>query len=233
MSKEEKGITRREAIKKIGGITAGTVLGGMALINSPVKGNKKVLASSTTKEFPWPYTEIDPERARKLGHEGYYLGNCSSGAFYGILAALEEQAGEPYDQFPITPPDNLLHFGGGGVAGAGLTCGALLGASAAVNLVTDSKNANEIVAELISWYKEAEIPSDTSNEYAKNHEFLVDEYKSDEVLTQTVADSALCQDSVMNWMNETGESHGSSKRKERCARLTADVVAKAVELLNA
>ncbi|MFW6266016.1 MAG: C-GCAxxG-C-C family (seleno)protein [Halanaerobiales bacterium] len=233
MSDDKKLITRREALKKIGGVTAGSLLGGMALFNSTglKSGNSKVLASSGTDEFPWPYTEVDPERVRKLGHEGHYLGNCGSGAFYGVLAALEERVGEPFSSFQINPP-NMLHFGGGGMAGAGLTCGTLIGASAAVNLVAEPDKANEIVSELISWYKETPFPSDESNEYAQNHEFLVDDYHSDEELATTVADSALCQDSIMAWLDESGASHGSDEQLERCARLTGDVAAKAVELLN-
>lgn len=232
MSEEKKIITRREALKKIGGITAGSILGGMTLVNALNTKNNKVLASSATEQFPWSYKKVDPERVRKLGHEGYYLGNCSSGAFYGLLAALEEEVGEPYDSFPITPPNNMMQFGGSGVAGHGLTCGSLLGTAAAVNLVTESDKANEIVSELVNWYKETNFPSDRANEYAVNHEYLVDDYKSDKELTQTVANSALCEDSVMKWVDESGESYGSDKRKERCARLVGDVTAKAVELLN-
>ncbi|MFW5998634.1 MAG: C-GCAxxG-C-C family (seleno)protein [Halanaerobiaceae bacterium] len=232
MSEDKKLISRREALKKIGGYTAGSVLGGMTLVNALNSKNNKVLASENT-EHPWPYTKLDVEKVRKLGHEGYYLGNCGSGSFYGIISALEEKVGEPYDQIPFTPPANPLHFAGGGMVGTfGFTCGTLVGAAAAINLVTDSGEASEIISELIDWYKETEFPSDTANEYASNHEYLVDDYKSDEELVQTVADSAHCEDSVLTWMDASGEDHGSPKRAERCARLTGDVVAKAVELLN-
>ncbi|TVQ38955.1 MAG: C_GCAxxG_C_C family protein [Spirochaetaceae bacterium] len=83
----------------------------------------------------------------------------------------------------------------------GMCCGALLGAFAAVNLVTDSDRARTIVAELLEWYR-------------------------------TVAHSAFCKDSVINWMIESGYAHGNDQRKERCAKLTGDVAAKAVELLQ-
>lgn len=223
--RKSKRIDRRSALKKLGGVTAGAALGGMALANPA-----KVFAGENS-EFPWPYENLDVEKLRKLGHEGYYLGNCSSGAFYAIMSALDEKVGAPYDELPYTPPNNMMHFGGGGI-GQGMCCGALLGAFAAINQVQDSGTAKEIVADLMSWYKDAEIPTDISNEYGTNREFLVDEYHSDEYIEPTVADSAMCIDSVSTWMSETGIGHGDLRRKERCARLTGDVVAKAVELLN-
>ena len=225
MSEEKKKLNRRSALKKLGGMTAGAALGGMALANPA-----KVFAGENS-EFPWPYKELDVERVRKLGHEGYYLGNCASGSFYAIMSALDEKVGAPYDEFPYTPPDNMMHFGGSGM-GQGMCCGALLGSFTAINLLTDSETASELISELMSYYKDTELPTDTANEYGTNREYLVDEYHSDEEIAQTVADSAMCRDSVGTWMSETGISHGDLRRKERCSRLTGDIVAKAVELLN-
>ena len=52
------------------------------------------------------------------------------------------------------------------------------------------------------------------------------------VLPQSVSDSTLCHISVTKWCKESGYASGSSERSERCGRLTGDVAAKAVELLN-
>ncbi|MGM0415030.1 MAG: C-GCAxxG-C-C family (seleno)protein, partial [Bacillota bacterium] len=156
--KDKKKLDRRTALKKLGGITAGAAIGGMALANPG-----KVFAGESS-EFPWPYEKLDVEEVRKLGHKGHYLGNCSSGAFYAIMAALDEKVGSPYDQLPYTPPNNMMHFGGSGI-GQGMCCGALLGSFAAINMVQESGKAKEIIQELMSWYKEAEIPSETANEY--------------------------------------------------------------------
>lgn len=222
-------MSRRTALKALGGITAGVTLSGLGLA-APLKIQAQ--ESEQGDRHPWPYVKLDVEHLRKLGHQGYYLGNCSSGAFYAIMAALRDKVGAPYTTIPITPPNNMMHFGGGGI-GAGMCCGALLGAFAAVNTVAESGRAREIVAELLRWYKQEPFPSEISNRYGSNREFLVDDYLSDEVITQTVADSAMCEDSVIAWISETGVGYGDDKRKERCARLTGDVVAKAVELLNA
>ncbi|MDK2384835.1 MAG: hypothetical protein QI199_08565, partial [Candidatus Korarchaeota archaeon] len=45
--------------------------------------------------------------------------------------------------------------------------------------------------------------------------------------------SVLCHVSVSRWCVASGYASGSAERSERCGRLTGDVAAKAVELLNA
>lgn len=226
---EEKGkYSRRAALKALGGLTAGAAVTGLAWA-LPAKAYAE--QNGRGAQHPWPYARLDVEQVRKLGHKGYYLGNCSSGAFYAIMLPLQEAVGSPYTEIPIMPPGNMMHFGGGGI-GAGMCCGALLGAFAAVNLVTDSGSARTIVAALLEWYKTAPFPSDISNEYGRERKFLLDRVSSDEVIVQTVAHSAFCEDSVINWIIESGYTHGDDQRKERCARLTGDVAAKAVELLN-
>ena len=57
--------------------------------------------------------------------------------------------------------------------------------------------------------------------------------KSDEVLTQNACGSVLCHVSCTKWCEAAGVAINDVKRKERCARLTGDVAAKAAELLNA
>ena len=52
-------------------------------------------------------------------------------------------------------------------------------------------------------------------------------------LVTSVSDSPLCHASNAKWISRSGFGLASAERKERCARLTADVAAKAVELLNA
>ena len=132
----------------------------------------------------------------------------------------------------------MLAFGGGGVSGWGSHCGGLLGSSAAVNLV--SKDHGAIVGELTGWYTKFAFPSDMSNRYANNHEFLHKEfpakfkgkYKTDKVITSSVSGSPLCHASVTEWCNVAGYKAYSTERSERCARLTGDCAAKAAELLN-
>jgi hypothetical protein len=180
-------------------------------------------------EWPWPYAPLDVEMVRKLGHQGYYGGGCCYGAFWAIVEALKEAVGDPFDK---TIPD-MMRYGGGGVAGFGSLCGALNGAAAAIGLVSDRATQTALVQELMAWYAVTPFPSDISNQYAVNHEFLVEELKYDGALTQSVAGGNLCHMSVTNWCIEAGVAESDVQRAERCARLTGDVAAKAVELLNA
>ncbi len=179
-------------------------------------------------EWPWPYVKLDPEMIRKKGHLGYYKAHCCYGAFWAIVDSLREEIGFPFDQIPA----EMMIYGAGGAAGWGTLCGALNGAFAAINLVTDEGTCKKIVHELMGWYTETPLPTEISNQYASEHAFLVDKYKSDEVLAQSVAGSPLCHVSVTKWCQASGYPSGSPERSERCGRLTGDVAARAVELLN-
>lgn len=117
--------------------------------------------------------------------------------------------------------------------GYGTLCGALNGAAAAIQLVTDEETAAKVITEMLNWYATTALPTGTSSQYAVNHEFLVDELKAEEALHQNVAGNVLCNISVSKWSQVAGFASGSDERKERCARLAGDVAAKPVELLNA
>jgi hypothetical protein len=176
--------------------------------------------------WPWPYKKLDPEDIRKRAHKAYYDGGCCYGAFNAMVAALAEVIGEPYTMMP----SQMMYFGGGGGAGWGTLCGALNGAAAAISLVADRTSANTLVGELFGWYTEVKFPSDISNDYAVRQAFLVN--RNTQPLLQTVPGSVLCHASVSNWCTESGVKASAPERSERCARMTGDVAARAVELLN-
>lgn len=233
--------SRRDFIRRAGwGLAVATVtISGCApkevVKEVPVEVTREV-TKEVTKEVslvipasPWTYVKLDMETVRKKGHAKYYEGDCCFGAFAGIVEALQEVVGFPFTQVPM----KMMEFGAGGVAGWGTTCGSLIGASAAINLVTDKATAAKLVGELLAWYSQTPFPSQTSNKYAVEHAFLVKEYKSDKELPQSVSNSPLCHVSVTKWCQASGMASGSKERSERCGRLTGDVAAKAVELLNA
>jgi hypothetical protein len=170
---------------------------------------------------------LDVEEVRKKGHLGYYEAACCYGAFNAIISSLAEKIGEPYTNFPT----ELMKYGEGGVVGWGSLCGGLNGACAAIGLLA-GEHYKPLVNELVAWYTSTPIPSAISNQYAVNHEFLVSEYKSDKELPQSVSGSTLCHVSVTKWCKASGYASGSAERSERCGRLTGDVAARAVELLN-
>ncbi len=229
---DEKTISRRHFLVNAGTLATGFVTGvSIVGVTScapkeivkevPVEVIKEVVKE--TPNWPWPYAKLDPELVRKKGHFLCARGGCGYGGFAAIIEALREQVGFPYTQIPI----ELLYYGKGGVVALGSLCGALNGASAAITLVTSTYSG--LVLQLANWYTRFAFPSDLSNQYAKDRTFQMG---TDKVLVTSVANSLLCKDSIANWCKESGFSSGSSERTERCYRLTGDVAAQAVILLN-
>ena len=225
-------ITRKEFLSTAKTAIAAASVGaiGMAAVEASGQSRQMPLTAPTAAAippWPWPYRKLDTEDVRKRAHKAYYDGGCGYGAFSGLLGALIDVVGEP---FTLMPPQ-IMYFAGGGGAGWGTLCGALNGSATLINLVVDRTNANSIIGELFGWYTEAPFPSDISNDYAQRRVFLVN--RNDRALQQTQAGSPLCHASVSSWCTETHYAASSAERAERCARLTGDVAARAVELLNA
>jgi len=221
---KENKIARRAFLAQSGLVATGVGVGAVGLntVNDAKAGDKE-----NTPSWPWPYKELDVELVRKRGHQYYYKGGCMYGASGGLLSVLREEIGQPYTDFP----HDMMRYGGGGIAGWGTVCGSLNGACAMITLIA-GKSYGKITNELMAWYTTASFPSDAANNYAAQHEYLVNEYKTDVVLPTTVSNSPLCHVSVNTWCRETGFASGSKQRAERCARLTGDVAARAAELLN-
>lgn len=176
-------------------------------------------------------------------YHGYYAGGCCHGAYYGLMKHLAETAGAPFDKLPV---DTFGMFGGGGIAGYGSICGAVLGGVLTINSVvpnlstaglTDAqKNVrNRMMVELMRWYEAYAFPV-----YVPE---AVDALETGCTLGFTDANlpapqqvaprSHLCHASVTGWCVANGNvaSNGPDK-KARCARLTADVAGKVAAMLN-
>jgi len=224
--KEMKGksLLRREFFKQSGIIAGGVGLGaaGFSLVSHAEEQQQ-----AKVPEWPWPYATLDVEEVRKRAHLFYYKAGCMYATFGALITSLADKVGYPYTTIPI----DMARYGSGGVIGWGSVCGTLNGSSAVITLVV-GKEYSKVVNELLAWYTETPFPSDISNEYAKNHEFLVEKYKTDKVLPQTVSRSTLCHVSVNTWCKATEHASKSPERAERCGRMSADVAAKTVELLN-
>lgn len=143
-----------------------------------------------------------------------YVWGLRYGALEGIVGELREKVGHPY----TTLPTKMVIYGKGGVVGWGILCGALNGASAAINLVTE--DFGPVVSELLGWYTETSLPI-----YQPSNPQI-------EISTTSVSGSPMCHVSVTKWCDASGFTAISPERKERCARLTADVAKHAAELLN-
>jgi hypothetical protein len=221
--------SRREFIAK--SVKFGTVLTAGAVAATSVLNSMlpSQLSAQPTKihPWPWPYTKLDAEAGRKLGHDSYYSGNgCSYGAFHAILEPLRAEIGEPF----TTMPSEIMIYGHGGGAGWGTLCGALNGAAAAICLVTDKKTSDILISDLFGWYTQVYLPTDCSNEYGVKRAYGVNKY--DQKLQQNKSGSTLCHVSGTNWSNLAGFKITSPERKERCARITGDTVAYAINILN-
>ncbi len=223
-----KGISRRSFLKTTGvglGVAAGALVFGTGIV-----GAQTPAPAGSVAETAFPYVELDPADGRLRGHAGYYKAGCAYGAFYAIVSMLREKVGGPYNQVPL----RMLRFGGGGIANWGTICGALNGACAAINLAVPDADVGKLCGELLGWYTRFPFPSKESTDLAAAGAFKYTEKAYPKLnLVTSVSDSPLCHASNAKWIKASGFKLPSPERKERCARLTGDVVAKTVELLNA
>jgi len=210
----------RTGAKLAVGLTAG--VGAMTLLPRRAAG-----APYSVPSLPWPYVELDVEEARKRGYAGYYSGKgCSYGAFHVIISMLQEEVGEPYASMPT----EFLEWGRGGGWGWGTLCGALTGALTAINVCKERGVARKLGDELLGWYTQTAFPTDVSNLYAVEGRFPDTRIRDEQV--QTVCGSPLCHVSVSEWVAAANVGASSPERSERCGRLTGDVAAYTVQIMN-
>lgn len=132
----------------------------------------------------------------------------------GLFGEMADKVGYPWNHVP----PKAFTVAAGGYAGLGSLCGALGTATAFIGTVCDTDTQKKVVADLFRWYESAEFPS----------------YQPGGMnLKTTVAESTLCEVSVMKFMAAEDVKYGDAKRKERCAGVTAEVAKKTIELLNA
>ncbi|MCI5207277.1 MAG: twin-arginine translocation signal domain-containing protein [Candidatus Electrothrix sp. ATG2] len=216
--------SRRDFLKTgclaIAGATAASSIG----LTTP----KESQASSAELPFGWPSEGLNIEETKELAYTGY-LGtsrfsgaagpHCASATFGAIVGQLQEvalidPAFAPYNNIPL----GMMKWGAGGIVGFASLCGALNGACAAIGLACGA-HAKQYMANLLTWYSEAELPIYPGPDSDISH------------ITST-AGSNLCHVSVTNWCLESGYGSGSPERGQRCACLAADVAGKVVEMVN-
>ena len=221
--------SRRAMLGAMGGLAVGGSLAAMTgnAIAAPaapeMTGGKDGLFNQQYGLFGWkPHKIDDIATAMDVAYKGYwYKGlGCGYGAFYSIVGTMANKYGAPYNTFPFS----MMEMFKGGMADWGTICGALGGAAAAFFVFYGRKEANPMVNELFRWYETTAFPMYNPGEAAQG-------FKGD--LPTSVANSVLCHVSVSRWSYETKIAANSKQRSERCGRLTADVVKKAIEILNA
>jgi hypothetical protein len=210
---QEKKLSRRALFAGATKIAAGAA--GIAILSTGAQGLFSETRAVEKQKWPWPYKKIDPAKASVIGYEKYYEGACCYGVVNAIMIPLREAIGEPYTSLPL----DAFHFGHSGVVGWGTICGTLLGCGLVTGFIA-GKPGELILNEVINWYVETPLPLyEPSNPKAN-------------IKNKSKGESPLCHISAGRWMDREGVAFGSSQRKERCARLVADVAAKTAIFLN-
>ncbi len=147
-----KNVTRRQVLGPLG------IVAGSCVLSSCLSKN---LASVPDKEnkpdFPWAYTELDPDITAEKTYYDCEKGHCMYGVFAPVISQLAEKHGEPYKSFPV----DMMRYGVGGTAGSGSLCGSLNGAAALIGLFTETEEQmKQIVGELFLWYEQTKSLSE-------------------------------------------------------------------------
>ncbi len=203
--------TRREFLKTSGKVLAGVALSSAALPLLNISAEAAPVLQPAP--YPFPYVKLDPQATLERGYKSYYeYGGCGIGAFEAIVGQLADLTGYPYDQVPV----QMLGSASAGF-GAGTLCGSLAGAIMAVGLILEPADAKKVTADLFKWYKETPFPG----------------YQPEFKNPTSVSGSIDCLDSCSEFMTVANVKMGDDARKARCASVTGETAAKAVELINA
>ena len=204
--------SRRSVLAGSGAIlasgAAGAVLGTYA---APVRGAAE--ASQSPPPLPWEWATLDPLEAGRRAYRFYFdKGGCGSGAYLGLLSLLREEVGYPW----TTLPDMMMSHAAAGYGGHGTLCGALGGASCIINLVAygrEDQIYRQMIDRLFYWYAKQDFPTDRFDDISK----MPGQVKAR-------ATTPLCHTSVTKWALEAGAEVTSEAKKERCAKVTGEVV---------
>lgn len=219
---KKEGLSRRSFLISAGAVAAGALtVGGVFGALAP----RKAEALSTAPAPPWPYTPLDTEVVRKKGYQYYWSGGCCYGAARALVEALfEALPGSAWETLPL----DMFRYGAGGIYSWGTVCGALNGAIPVISMIVGPANGAKVSSPLIGWYQETPFPSTKLDGLVTSAGGK--QYTN---VAQTISDSPLCHTSVSKWCTLTDFGVNSDQKKDRCAKLTGDVAAKAVEWLNA
>ena len=219
---EDRKMSRREFLYGSTGFAAGAAIasGGLGMLSGCIGSEPQAVEKECPTAGPasWPgeYKKLDTARVGEIAYENWYKKFCCYAVASGILIPLQEDVEEPYTSFPI----DSVKWGHGGAVGWGTLCGSLTGAGIATGLIA-GEEGEAILNDVIYWYTTAELPI-----------YAPDSPKA-EIQNVNKSNSPLCHISVGKWMKKEDVKFFSPERKERCARLSADVAMKTVELLNA
>ncbi len=211
-------VTRRQMLS-LGSAAVGGIAAGALCAPTPAVAGLE----PETAPFSWTPRALDPKETAPIAHDRFYHQGfgCGYGVFYSTIGLMGEKFGDPYKNFPFS----MMEMGKSGFSDWGTLCGALVGAVAAMSMFWGRKDRDAMVTELFRWYELTAFPMYLPPADAK--------IGKAGPLPSSVSGSVLCHISVSTWCKASGFAADSPERSERCSRVTADVSAKAVEIMNA
>lgn len=207
-SKEGRIVSRREIIVGAGALAIGAAISQFGLSKASAK---------ETPKFPYPYKKLDIEKVGERAYQNWYKGFCTYAVVQGILGVLQDEVGEPYSSLPL----EAFIFGHGGVVGWGTACGTTIGAGLSASFVA-GKDGEAILNEVMHYYSETALPT-----YKPKNPKL-----AGFTPITTMSNSPLCHISTNRWSKKSGFKLATPERKDRCARLAANVAMQTAMLLN-
>lgn len=216
-----KNISRRKAIGAAG-LAVGAFLSGRFSVSAvEATGSEKKVEGDAVV---WKPVKLDPQKVAARAYELYPKGSCMYAAFTSICLSMGEataQVNPALSKALLNFPCQMMQYGHSGMGGQGTLCGAINGACALFGLfIPERSKVDTLAAELCGYYETAKLP------------LFKPEKSTFEPMAQSVSHSVLCHISQTSWCKASGQSPFSDFRSERCKRLTADIAAKAVEILN-
>jgi hypothetical protein len=211
-------MSRRDILAGSAAVLAGGLVGGAGLAYATIEAP----AGGEPPPLPWKWVELDPMEAGRRAYRFYMdKGGCGTASYLSILSMLQEQVGYPW----TTLPDMMMIHAAAGYGGHGTLCGALGGASCIINLATYSAEPDPIYRQLIDrlfyWYARQEFPTKRFDDISKMPNQVT-----------APAHSPLCHTSVSSWTLAAGEEVNSAAKKERCAKVSGEVVYTVVYSIN-
>jgi len=225
MKDEQKEISRRDVL-----IGAGTMAAGAAVLSTGVASF--VSSAKASGMTAYPYKKLNVAEVGKIAHETYFTKFCAETVLTGLFKPLAQSVGAPYDSYPL----GSVFWAHGGMMGWGTACGTLIGAGTAIGLITAGDKTKvttaggrkavpvgeAIINDVIAFYAGESLPQyKPAKGQAKAH-----------IKNQSVSDTPICHISVGKWMDKEDVKFFGIERKERCARLSADVAMYTAKLLN-
>lgn len=231
----KKELSRRDLLGRAGLALGGAVTMGAVQACSSNDTSPAPAPGPQVADFPYEQHlpaayQLDAAAVKEPAYHGYYAGGCCHGAFSSLVSHLAQTAGAPFDLLPA----DFGKFGGGGIAGYGSICGAVLGGVLVINMVAANASARAaMMTDLMRWYEGNLFPAyvPTAVDAAETGTTL--DFSAANIASLQVAPgSHLCHASVSGWCAARGVSASGADKKARCARLTADVAGKVAEVLN-